>query len=145
MAQNVLISILILADLAVCGVVIFSLFRGRRQDKGSVDTVRLTTLVDSLRDLVRESDRASKSLLDALKERHKKTEELFWELDRREGKLMTVMKEAEKLGSRPAGSKETGAYHEVSRLADLGFSAEEIARRVEVPKGEIELILGLKE
>jgi len=29
-------------------------------------------------------------------------------------------------------------------IADLGLDVEEIARRVELPKGEIELILGLK-
>lgn len=35
-------------------------------------------------------------------------------------------------------------YHEVERLADSGLSAEEITRKMDIPKGEVELVMKLK-
>jgi hypothetical protein len=142
--HNSLIIILIAADLAVCGVVIFYLFSGRRQDPRPVDTARLRTLMDSLGALVKDSERASRSLLDALNERHNRTEELFSEMDTREKRLAKVIRQAQGIALRAEDSDRAGAYSEVSRLADLGLNADEIAGRVRLPKGEIELVLGLK-
>ena len=143
-SQNLLITILIAADLAVCSLVVFYLLWGRRQDQKFVDSARIRKLVDSLGELVKESDRASRNLLDALNERHRRTEELFREIDSRERRLAKAIREAEKMRIESENSEKAGSYSEVSRLAELGLDADEIAGRVRLPKGEIELILGLK-
>ena len=143
-SQNLLITILIAADLAVCSLVVFYLLWGRRQDQKFVDSARIRKLVDSLGELVKESDRASRNLLDALNERHRRTEELFREIDTRERRLVKAIREAEKMHMESENSEKAGSYSEVSRLAELGLDADEIAGRVRLPKGEIELILGLK-
>ena len=39
---------------------------------------------------------------------------------------------------------EEDRYHEVENLADLGLSAEDITRKIDIPKGEVELLLKLK-
>jgi hypothetical protein len=138
--------ILIVADLAVCAVVILYLLWGRRQkDQKPVDAIRLKRLIDSLGELIRESDRASRNLLDALNERHRRTEELFGQLDTKEKRVIKVVREAQSVLLRSENTEASSKYSEVSRLADMGLSAEEIARRVKLPKGEIQLILGLKQ
>jgi hypothetical protein len=143
-SQNFLITVLIAADLAVCCLVVFYFLSGRRQDQKFVDSARIRKLVDSLGELVKESDRASRNLLDALNERHRRTEELFREIDTRERRLAKAIREAEKMHMESENSEKAGSYSEVSRLAELGLDADEIAGRVRLPKGEIELILGLK-
>lgn len=143
-SQNLLITILIAADLAVCSLVVFYFLWGRRQDQKFVDSARIRKLVDSLGELVKESDRASRNLLDALNERHRRTEELFREIDTRERRLAKAIREAERMHMESENSEKAGSYSEVSRLAELGLNADEIAGRVRLPKGEIELILGLK-
>ena len=144
--HSFLVMILIVADLAVCAVVILYFLWGRRQqDQKPVDTVRLTRLVDSLGELIRESDRASRNLLDALNERHRRSEELFGQLDKKEKRVIKVVQEAKSVLLSSEATEGSRKYREVSRLADMGLSAEEIATRVKLPKGEIELILGLKQ
>ena len=142
--QNLLITILIAADLAVCAVVLFYFLRGQREAQRPVDTARLGKLVDSLGELIKESDRASKNLLNALNERHRRTAELLREMDNREGQIVRVIREAERIIPNSGDSDKADRYREVSRLAELGLTTDEIAARVQVPKGEIELILGLK-
>ena len=36
-------------------------------------------------------------------------------------------------------------YHEVEHWADSGLSAEEITRKIDIPKGEVELVMKLKQ
>lgn len=141
---NSLIIILVVADLAVCAVVLVYFFWGRRQEQRPADMASLRKLIDSLRALVKESDRASKDLLDALNERHRRTEELFRQMDTREKRMAGAIREAERIEIELEHSDRTRMYGEVSRLAERGLSEDEIARRVKLPRGEIELILGLK-
>jgi hypothetical protein len=144
MTENSLIIILVVADLAVCAVVLLYVIWGRGRQSRPVDTLRLRELVDSLSDLVKESDRASRNLLDALNERHRRTEELFRELDTREKRMMGAIREAESIIVKPENTDMDEKYSKVSRLADRGLDADEIAERVDLPRGEIDLILGLK-
>ena len=139
-----MITILIVADLAVCAVVLLYFFWNRRQEESPVDAVRLKKLVDSLGQLVKESDRASRNLLDALNERHRRTEELLRQMDVREKRITETIRGDERTILRSDSSDTASKYKEVSRLADMGLDADEIAKRVKLPKGEIELILGLK-
>ncbi len=141
---NILIISLIVADLAVCVVVVLYFFRGRAREEKSIDTARLRRLIHTLSELVKESDRASRNLLDALNERHRRTEQIFTEMDTRERQMTRTIREAERTVQKSEDFGTTHKYSEVSRLADLGLDVDEIARQVELPKGEIELILGLK-
>lgn len=45
---------------------------------------------------------------------------------------------------RPDGVRDE-RYHEVESLADSGLSAEEITERIDIPKGEVALVMKLKE
>ena len=46
-------------------------------------------------------------------------------------------------GMRPEGFRDD-CYHEVERWADSGLNAEEIIRKIDIPKGEVELAMKLK-
>ncbi|MBW2056207.1 MAG: DUF2802 domain-containing protein [Deltaproteobacteria bacterium] len=141
---NHLILLLIMADLAVCAVVLFYLFGGRKRQGRSGDTGKLQETVSSLGVLLRESDRASKNLIDALHERNRRTEELLTQMDSQEKRIVEAIRRAEKLTLELEHSDISGMYREVSRLGNLGLDADEIAKRVKLPRGEIDLILGLK-
>ncbi|MBW2123441.1 MAG: DUF2802 domain-containing protein, partial [Deltaproteobacteria bacterium] len=91
-----------------------------------------------------ESDRASKNLIDALHERNRRTEELLTQMDSQEKRIVEAIRRAEKLTLELEHSDISGMYREVSRLGNLGLDADEIAKRVKLPRGEIDLILGLK-
>ncbi len=141
---NVSLFLLILADLVVCGLILVYLFRDRRHKGKPVDTDELKSLIESLSGLIKESDRASRELLDALNQRHRKTAELLEEVEAKEGELKKVVRNTEQILSKTGDAEVVDPYAEVSRLADLGMRVEEIAKRVNLPKGEIELVLGLK-
>jgi hypothetical protein len=136
--------ILVVADLAVCGIVVYYLVWGRKRHESSTDSARLGELIDSLATLIKDSDQASKGLLEALRERHRRTEALISEMDDREKRLSEVIQEAEGLSARSHEVDRVGAYQEVARLADMGLTRDEIEGKVKLPKGEIQLILELR-
>ncbi len=144
MLGGVSLIVLILADLAVCGLILVYLFQDRRQKRNSVETDELKSLINSLSTLIEESDRASRELISALNQRHRRTAELLEEMDTKEGRLKKAVQKTEQILSEKGGAEGTDAYAEASRLADLGLKIEEIAKRVRLPKGEIEVVLGLK-
>jgi len=144
MLGGVSLIVLILADLAVCGLILVYLFQDRRQKQKSVVTDELKSLISSLSALIEESDRASRELIGALNQRHRRTAELLEEMDTKEGRLKKAVRQTEQILSEKGGAEGTDAYAEASRLADLGLEIEEIAKRVRLPKGEIEVVLGLK-
>ncbi len=144
MLGGVSLIVLILADLAVCGLILVYLFQDRRKKRNSVETDELKSLINSLSTLIEESDRASRELISALNQRHRRTAELLEEMDTKEGRLKKAVQKTEQILSEKGGAEGTDAYAEASRLADLGLKIEEIAKRVRLPKGEIEVVLGLK-
>jgi hypothetical protein len=141
---NLWIIVLIVADLVVCGLILIYLFQNRNQKGTPVDIEGLKDLVDSLSSLIKDSDRASRDLLDSLNESHQRTVQLLGEMDAKEEKLTKAARQTEELLSKRHIPEVLDKYTEVSRLADLGMKAEDIARRVKLPKGEIELVLGLR-
>lgn len=141
---NLWIIVLIVADLVVCGLILIYLFQNRNQKGTPVDIEGLKDLVDSLSSLIKDSDRASRDLLDSLNESHQRTVQLLEEMDAKEEKLTKAARQTEELLSKRQIPEVLDKYTEVSRLADLGMKAEDIARRVKLPKGEIELVLGLR-
>lgn len=141
---NFSVIILIVADLVVCALILIYLFRDRRRNGNPVDTDRLKSLIDSLSVLIKESDRASRNLLDAINDRHRRTAELLEEMDAKEGRLKEAIRKTDELLPKAEDPGLTDKYAEVTRLADQGMKAEKISKQVKLPKGEIELILGLK-
>ncbi len=65
-------------------------------------------------------------------------------MDAKEGELKKAVRNTEQMLSKKGDAEGIDPYAEVSRLADLGMRVEEIGKRVNLPKGEIELVLGLK-
>jgi len=61
--------------------------------------------------------------------------------------LAHMIKQAEKKDENNITTDEqsAGPYENVGRLADLGLDAEEISKKVSIPRSEIELIVRLKE
>ncbi len=136
-------TILIGVDLVVCGLVLAYLLRARHDEK-RLDPNRVRQMIDSLSELIRTSERASKDFLDELNERQRGTRELLDRMEVSEKRVTEVIRHAEKLLMKPRSPGPALGYEEVSRLADMGLSTEEISERVKLPKGEIELVLGLK-
>jgi hypothetical protein len=60
--------------------------------------------------------------------------------------LVHMIKQTEKRNenNRTSDEQSSGRYKNVERLANLGLSAGEIAKRVSIPRSEIELIVRLK-
>ena len=60
--------------------------------------------------------------------------------------LVQMIKQSEEKDANDldSGEQNNGGYGNVQRLADLGLGAEEISRRVSIPRSEVELIVRLR-
>ncbi|HOK06389.1 MAG TPA: hypothetical protein PK836_02625 [Syntrophales bacterium] len=107
--------------------------------------------VTALRDLVNESQRLSTQFVESLEEGRKTLKSLAFSLDEKERRLRDLVERAEDLlrrldekPDRPFPPAED-AYGEVLRLRAAGLSSQEIAGRLGLTAGEVELITRLRQ
>lgn len=142
-------------DFLLTGAVFFLLFRfGKgarlnREDKKCV--AELTEVRDSLNQLLRDAVEVSSGISKEIERKRSVAEEIFSALDKEKSALaqlsreiksetQLLRKEAEKRQSPVLKDK----YAEAIKLAETGLSAEEIAKRTQIPLGEVELALSLR-
>tara|TARA_B100000315_G_scaffold133784_1_gene123264 strand:- start:11305 stop:11817 length:513 start_codon:yes stop_codon:yes gene_type:complete len=136
---------------------IFDLKNKKKKEKLNVNLKKKETLelVQSLDRLITESERASIDISDKALLSQKKIQELLDQLEIKKKELQEEAKNAEALIEQIQNQLETNSnqnesipsegdkYSEAAKLAKTGLNAEEISRQLDLPKGEVELILNL--
>jgi hypothetical protein len=122
-------------DIVLWSFVLFFLFRERAARRHQA--VVLEKHESVLRELAQVRDEAEKLRA----ELDEGVEEAYKVLNWLQGRIRQAKTEGEKLGTEYAPND---PYHLAKRLVQKGLSAGEIASRVPISKGEIDLIMGLK-
>jgi hypothetical protein len=101
---------------------------------------------DQLRRWGKESETLCLDLSKTLEEKKAITKRLLEQLDEKIRSLNSSLEEIEeKRRSIGAGEKEADLRGEVVKMVEAGYKFPEIARTLKVPKGEVQLILDLKQ
>ena len=139
-------------------VLLYILERKNRQKEGQNIKLRkkeTQELVQSLDRLITESERASIDISDKALLSQKKITELLDRLEVKQKELQEEEKKAALLleeiknqleadeGKKESVLSEEDKYSEAAKLAKNGLNSEEISRQLDLPKGEVELILDL--
>ena len=140
-------------------ILLYILERKNRQKEGQNIKLRkkeTQELVQSLDRLITESERASIDISDKALLSQKKITELLdqlevkqKELQEEEKKVALLLEEIKKNqleadeGKKESVLSEEDKYSEAAKLAKNGLNSEEISRQLDLPKGEVELILDL--
>lgn len=101
---------------------------------------------DPLRRWGKESEALCLDLSRILEEKKAITQHLLEQLDEKIRSLHSSLEEIEeKRRSIVAGEKEPDLYGKVVKMVESGYKSPEIVRSLKVPKGEVQLILDLKQ
>jgi hypothetical protein len=133
-------------EVLLCAMIIYYVLRGRgnRQEKKQ-ERERTKTLIQALDRLIVESE--------DLEKKHQKILEIWKKIEKRGSALEAAMAgygERSPISSMKANKEkeeESGIklYEKTLQLIGKGLQAGEIARQVGLPRGEVELIMNLKE
>jgi len=138
----------IVMEVLLCGIIIYYLYHERnKKDEGSLEKEKLKTLIDSLHHLVTESenlDKKHQGLLKLWEKVERKGAAIEAYVDRYERELRSSLKENQTGEECDIIKSGVDCYDKASHLIDKGFSLGEIAQKVGLPQGEVELIMNLK-
>jgi len=135
-------------EVLLCGIIICYFYHEKsKKDEGRLEKERLKTLMGSLRRLVTETedlDKKHQRLLKLWEKVERKGAAIEAYVDYYERELRSFPK-ANQPGEESDGM-ESGVtcYEKASRLIEKGLSVGEIAQKVGLPRGEVELIMNLK-
>ena len=119
----------------------------RNQPGGDIATV------GELKRLMKDSQGSADLFLRTLKESEERLSKLARQLDSREKRIVILLEKAEssiqKMASQQARTESIGSdgekYGQILRMVQEGLSREEIAKRLGVAMGEIELVVELEQ
>lgn len=129
--------------------------RIKEEEKAELRKEELKELIGSLDQLIMESERSSMNLSDKVLASQKEIRELLAKAERKQEELKNLGEKAEsvlekiikQLETIPDNNKHIFSsrhkYLKASQLAKTGLNAEEISRKLDLPIGEVELILEL--
>lgn len=154
------IAIQAVVDLLILIAIFFYIFDLKNRKKNEKLNVNLKIketqeLVQSLDQLITESERASIDISDKALFSQKNIQELLDQLEIKKKELQEETKKAESIIIQIKNQLETDSnkndsipseedkYSEAAKLAKIGLNAEEISRKLDLPIGEVELILHL--
>jgi hypothetical protein len=101
---------------------------------------------DQLIKWAKESESLCLSLSKNLEEKKELTQRLMEQLDEKIQSLNLRLEGTEERREfTPEGLKETDLYGKVVKMVEAGYKFPEIVRRLKLPKGEVQLILDLKQ
>ena len=118
-----------------------------------VNEEKLNVLSDSINQMIKESKRILNEMHERIEEQKRSLERMTEKLDRKKEEIDLSMKKVDgSLHRLKKDSDETfltddenhDKYQQVISLARKGLTVEEIEKRVQLPRGEVELILDLK-
>ena len=134
-------------EILICSVIIYYFYHEKsKRDEVRLEEEKLKRLLGSLRRLVAESgdlDRKHQRLLTLWEKIEKKGEAIEAYVDHCRKELRSFSKDylpREEYG----GVDQETCYEKASRLVEQGYSVGEIAQKVGLPQGEVELIRNLK-
>ena len=144
----ILLALLVVMDLAVFGAVVF--FMKNVKTSGRNETMRKTA--DLLESLVTDSSRVAEQWRDQIEKKHDLMRQMNEQLDERivSFKLLCGREEALRqsprtvTGSTPEGASLAGREKKIITLARKGRRTDEIADQLDLPRGEVDLVLGLE-
>jgi DNA-binding NarL/FixJ family response regulator len=146
---QVFFAIQVAADVVLCLAVIFILSRVNRELKRRKSTIDPKAMSELGR-LIRESQNATSSLMQAMEESRKALRDVSLSIDDKEARLKRLIEQAtshiDKLDKTSAVLGEAlpeKRYDEVIRLAGQGYTSPDIAGSLGLSEGEVSLILDL--
>lgn len=131
----------------VAGIFYVILFIGRKGN--SVDEDRVKALISALNGQVKAAGSAIEKISSETERCVGSSEEAIKNLDAKRSELQLYLERIDNLlkamdESMPSeGLHSPDRYKEASKLAEAGYGLDEIVKRVGLPKGEVQLILGL--
>jgi hypothetical protein len=134
---------LILVEASIIGLA-FVMLRYFRRNRNLLSNQRKNPILsDRLMDLSRESEAVCQSLADNLEEKKEIANRLMTRLDERIRTLQALLgNEAENSSLPQEKAKPLDA--EICKMAEAGYEVAEIARQLQLSKGEVQLTLDLK-
>ena len=144
----ILLALLVVMDLAVFGAVVF--FMKNVKTSGRNETMRKAA--DLLETLVTDSSKVAEQWRDQIEKKHDLMRQMNEQLDERivSFKLLCGREEALRqsprtaTGSTEEGASLTGREKKIITLARKGRRTDEIADQLDLPRGEVDLVLGLE-
>ncbi|MDY6845110.1 MAG: hypothetical protein SVW57_13595 [Thermodesulfobacteriota bacterium] len=136
--------------LFLCGITMLYLIKGMVSDNQGIPQKKIDGNVrrfdrEVLIQLIKQQiEKAFRSISETMKSER---EVLYFLIEHGEtGKTRKrfPIQESEQPGSPGSCCSVSDKYGEVARLVDLGLSGKEISERVEIPRGEIDLVIDLK-
>lgn len=153
----------VVADVLILALILFYFFKrkeDRKRDKIiEVRAKEMLLLNKSMGNLIQEAKKVTEDLIGKIDSKQSDVENFLREIEKKQEEVVKAKpeepvavepeSEPEIEDSPPAVEEEKEAeeedkYAEAARLAEEGVPPDEIARRVNLPKGEVELILDLK-
>ena len=135
-------------EVVLCGIILCYIYREKsKQEEVRLEKERMRSLVDSLDHLIAESedlDRKHQKVLKLWEKIEKRGAAIEAYIENHEKKLRSFPnsnKDGEELGKVVSG---VASYERASHLIEKGLSVSEIAHKVGLPPGEVELITNLK-
>lgn len=148
--QNLITAIQLLLDMGL--IVFLMIFFWKRPKSSAAAQTAAPGLVESLEKVIEETKAIAESFDGNLKERQILIQQLLLKLDQKLNeaeklchRLEDLQQTAERISSTPQPALPRHPEHqEILRLAKRGLDATAIAKRVQKPLGEVELILSLQ-
>lgn len=142
--------ILIIMDILLIGLVLRFAIQWRSGEKRQAEKeMRLKELNDNITKLIIQADIVAQNLTRSAEEKEKSLLQLLGKIDDKEKDWLKLLKTWKPVETSPNTGKEylnsdkSQRYKLVNELAGKGLSPGEIARQVDLPFGEIELLMNL--
>lgn len=152
-------SLQVIVNILILAAILFYIYERKNINKeiqnDELKKKELKELISSLGQLIAESERSSKKIFDNTIQSQSKSQDLLDQLETKQAELQNEVKKAESVLKKINNPLEINQnkenhiitrkdkYIEVANLAKSGLNTEEISRRLDLPKGEVELILDL--
>jgi len=138
----------LIADLALCLALVSVLYLFTREGKKTSARIIDPAVVSELKRMLDASQQATDSLIKAMDDSRKALKETAYSLDERENRLRSLILEADEQRKKQClttadTAKEGDRYADILEMARQGVDAEEIVRISGLPRGEVDLIVGL--
>lgn len=152
--ENLLLFASLFINLLVIGVLTLHILKDGKIKEGqaaaSIDEESLKGLVTHMEDLVMECERVSRNLCDRLASKEQGCEDLLRRMDRKKDAIIAQYVSQLRRGPLDDADLPVDAEikdHEINQvvtLADTGLTPSEISRRLDIPVGEVKLMLSLQ-
>lgn len=146
---TVWVAVQAVVDFLILIAIIFYIYerKNRKKEEQNADRRKeeLKALIKSLEQLIKESERSSADIFNQAFQSQKKSRELLDQLGKKQIEIQNEIRKSESALEKVKNQTltEDDKYSEAAKLAKTGLNIEEISKQLDLPKGEVELILDL--